>query len=97
MTSDNYTKGIYSHSLSDHIRQLILLIGVGFEDMFDSEALQYRTNRDCFSRLVKISAGTGMVLMPGHGGSSVFHEYQGQVVFVKQGVNNPWNPGMKEG
>lgn len=97
MTGYHHTEGIECNSLSHYIRQLLLAVGIGFKDMLDPDPLQYLSNRDCLGYLIEIFPGCGMILVPGHGSRHIFHEHQGQVVFIEQGIDDAGNAGMEEG
>ena len=85
------------NGLLDELGKLGLLIGITFEDSLDSEAFEYLPNRDRFDRFTEVVTGAGVILVPGHCRRAVFHDDQGEIVLVEEGVDYSRDSGVVEG
>ncbi len=68
--------------------QLFLIVGITGEHLFNAKALEQGFN---------VNRPAGMVLVTGHGRGTVFHDDQGDIVMIENGIDQSGQTGMKKG
>ena len=94
MTGDNHAETFLSHGLFHQFGQLFLLIGIHFINGLDPQTFQNLSDGNFLGHLIEIATRAGMILVPGHGGGTVFHNNQGDGVIVEEGIDDSRQTGM---
>ncbi len=97
MFGNDDLKPVLGDDLLDHGGQLFLAVGVDLADGGDAQALEHAAQGNGRGRAVEVLAGGRMLLVPGHGRGAVFHDDQGQVVLIENGIDDARDAGMEKG
>lgn len=93
---DHHAEGVVGHGPAHQVGQCRLPVGIGFINILYAQPLEHPTDRNRVGDVVEVSPRGGVVLVSGHGRGAVFHENQGKIVPVEQGIDDAGQAGVEK-